>query len=287
MCLETSLEGKRWVNSRIDGIQKAQGINFSHNLFLLEKDLIFEFNQILAQEEMLWFQKSRSKWITQGENNTRYFHLSTIIRRRKSKINMLKNDANIWVDDPSIMKEMVQNYFVNLFKDPNSNVGINQEMFPHPTLDSNDNARLSYPVTPIEVWNCMKNIQPYKAPGPDGIQAIFYQKHWNVVSEEICSFVQNCFITSTVPEEVNKTLVSLIPKVDNPDSIKMFRPISLCNVVYKVISKIIVDRLYPLLTRLLASFRVALYLGVLLMTISLSPRKSFTLLEVRKGKKVV
>lgn len=164
-------------------------------------------------------------------------------------------------------------------------MGINQEMFPHPTLDSNDNARLSYPVTPIEVWNCMKNIQPYKAPGPDGIQAIFYQKHWNVVSEEICSFVQNCFITSTVPEEVNKTLVSLIPKVDNPDSIKMFRPISLCNVVYKVISKIIVDRLRPLLAKIVSPFQSSFIPGRTTNDNIIITQEILHTLRSKKGKK--
>lgn len=105
------------------------------------------------------------------------------------------------------------------------------------------------------------------------------------MSEEICSFVQNCFITSTVPEEVNKTLVSLIPKVDNPDSIKMFRPISLCNVVYKVISKIIVDRLRPLLTKIVSPFQSSFIPGRTTNDNIIITQEILHTLRSKKGKK--
>lgn len=79
---------KRWTLARIKGVQDSQSKSFSHNLISLEKDLVADYNNILAQEELLWFQKSRAKWIVMGERNTRYFHLSTIIRRRKPKLRL-------------------------------------------------------------------------------------------------------------------------------------------------------------------------------------------------------
>lgn len=85
---------KRWILGRIVGIQKSQENNYCHNLQILEQDLISDYNNILAQEELLWFQKSRANWITQGERNTRYFHLSTVIKRRRSKISKLKDSSN-------------------------------------------------------------------------------------------------------------------------------------------------------------------------------------------------
>lgn len=103
---------KRWVLARLEGIQNAQDPHFSHNLKTLENDIITYFNNILSQEERLWYKKSRAKWITDGKHNTKYFHLSTIIHRR-SKITMLKNDDNIWVDDPDLLKGMVNTCFGN------------------------------------------------------------------------------------------------------------------------------------------------------------------------------
>ncbi|KAG5562963.1 hypothetical protein RHGRI_005637 [Rhododendron griersonianum] len=117
---------KRWVLSRINGIQMAQANGFSHNLQILEKDLVSDYNNILTQEEVLWFQKSRAKWIVHGERNTRYFHMSTIIRRRKSKISMLKDNNNIWTEDPLTIKDLVQNYFVDLFREPNLSTDISR-----------------------------------------------------------------------------------------------------------------------------------------------------------------
>ncbi|KAL7183941.1 hypothetical protein ACSBR2_026167 [Camellia fascicularis] len=66
---------KRSLLARIEGIQKAQALNFSHNLHILEKDLIKQFNSTLSQKETLWFQKSRNNWVTLGDSNTNFFHM--------------------------------------------------------------------------------------------------------------------------------------------------------------------------------------------------------------------
>lgn len=108
---------KRWILGRIEGIQKAQANQFMHSLQCLEKDFISDYNNILNQEELHWYQKSRSKWIVEGERNTRFFHLSTIIRRRKMKVTALKNDDNTWIENPIEIGNLVQNYFINIFKD--------------------------------------------------------------------------------------------------------------------------------------------------------------------------
>ncbi|KAH7838491.1 hypothetical protein Vadar_027204 [Vaccinium darrowii] len=144
---------KRWTLARIHGIQKAQGNVFSHNLFNLEKELISEYNKILAQEELLWFQKSRSQWIVMGERNTRYFHLSTIIRRRKAKISMLKDNNNVWIDDPVMIKDLVQNHFKDLFRYHNDTPGTCLVVNPHKKLSSEDNESLCRPITNAEIWN--------------------------------------------------------------------------------------------------------------------------------------
>lgn len=252
---------KRWTLARINGIQKSQSTNFSHNLLLLEKDLISEYNNILAQEELLWFQKSRSRWIVMGERNTRYFHLSTIIKRWKSKINILKDNNGNWVDDPHTIKDLVQSYFRNLFRNQDNTPGVYQVINPHSTLSIEDNVNLCMPITNAEIWNMAKSIPAYKAPGPDGLQAIFYHKYWNIIGADICYFVKDCFAKNTIPSDINKTLITLIPKSDNPDTIKMFRPISLCNVTYKIITKIIVARLRPLLDKIVNPFQISFIPG--------------------------
>lgn len=246
---------KRWVLSRIEGIQKSQDKQFSHNLQFLEKDLIKEYSNILAQEELHWYQKSGVKWITQGERNTRFFHLSTIIRRRRSKITMLKGTDNVWVEDPDNLKALVQDYFTSLFQDSTVVDPQDMHIIPHCQLSTEDNVSLCHHISNAEIWDTIRHIPAFKAPGPDGIQAIFYHKCWNIVGEDVCNFIKHCFVTNTVPPEVNKTLIALIPKCDKPDNIKLFRPISLCNVLYKTITKIMVSRLRPFLSKIISPYQ--------------------------------
>ncbi|KAG8369117.1 hypothetical protein BUALT_Bualt15G0117900 [Buddleja alternifolia] len=76
-------------------------------------------------------------------------------------------------------------------------------------------------------------MSPYKAPVLDGCQAFFYQKHWRQVGESVVELVANAFRAKRFNEGLGPTFVCLIPKEANPDSIRKFRPIALCNVVYK------------------------------------------------------
>ena len=93
----------------------------------------------------------------------------------------------------------------------------------------------------------MFNIGDLKAPGPDGMPAIFYKQLWKLVgnklTEEVLKFLQG----GEMPEGWNDTIMVLIPKISNPETLKDLRPISLCNVIYKVISKVIANRLKHIL----------------------------------------
>ena len=94
-----------------------------------------------------------------------------------------------------------------------------------------------------EIHRALFEMKPLKAPGVDGIPALFYQNQWEVVGLSVCRYVKSIFDGAPIDHEVNKTLLVLIPKVDNPESIKQFRPISLCTVLYKIITKVIANRL--------------------------------------------
>ena len=99
-----------------------------------------------------------------------------------------------------------------------------------------------------------------KAPGLDGLPALFYKQYWPIVGESVISAVQNFFKLGHMLNEVNNSFIVLIPKITNPSSVNHFRPISLCNMVYKFIAKILVSRMRPLLANLISPCQSAFIL---------------------------
>ena len=77
-------------------------------LFNLEKQLLNDYNQTLLQKELLWFQKSRSIWVQFGDRNTKYFHTTTIIRRRKNRVEALRREDGSWSFDAEEIKQMMK-----------------------------------------------------------------------------------------------------------------------------------------------------------------------------------
>jgi hypothetical protein len=71
----------------------------------------------------MWHQKSRAKWIQDGDRNTRYYHLKTIKRRKKNRIVMLRKEDGEWVDDEATLKNMVNSHYEDLFTDTGENSG--------------------------------------------------------------------------------------------------------------------------------------------------------------------
>ena len=90
-----------------------------------------------------------------------------------------------------------------------------------------------------------------KASGPDGFPVLFYKNYWDIVGDQLMFAVQGFFRNGWLLKEFNKTFISLIPKKKGVHNFNYFRPIGLCNVCYKVISKIIVNRLRPLLNKMI------------------------------------
>lgn len=118
-------------------------------------------------------------------------------------------------------------------------------------MEPKDNCllNLDLPLEPKEVKTALFSIGSLKSPGVDGFPALFYQKHWNLCGDDIIKLVSTAFSTGTIPEGLNHTLITLVPKIQSPKHMHLFRPISLCCTVYKVITKIIVSRIRPYLIK--------------------------------------
>ena len=113
-----------------------------------------------------------------------------------------------------------------------------------PTMITEEmNTELSRYFTREEIVTALKQIHPTKSPGPDGMSAFFFQKYWDIVGSNVLNMALNVLNYGMSLDVINKTNIALIPKTNNPKRMTDFRPISLCNVIYKLISKTLANRL--------------------------------------------
>ena len=104
-------------------------------------------------------------------------------------------------------------------------------------------------------------MSPLKAPGPDGMSHLFYQHYGNLVGDDVCHSVLNFLNNASLPEHLNHTFIILIPKKKNPEYASEFRPISLCNVLYKIFSKVLANRLKRILPKIITKHQNAFTKG--------------------------
>ncbi|XP_023642406.1 uncharacterized protein LOC111831641 [Capsella rubella] len=126
------------------------------------------------------------------------------------------------------------------------------------------NVSLTREITEEEVKRALFSLHPTKTPGPDGMTALFYQKFWDVIKKDLTTLVKNFFTSGIFDGKINETNICLIPKGDRPREMAGFRPISLCNVSYKVISKILSLRLKKYLPDLISETQSAFVAGRLI-----------------------
>lgn len=171
----------------------------------------------------------------------------------KTKLSIkLKMDDGNWCSDKDTLKDLICSHFRSLFTQEGDEDLPACETRSVPTLTDIEKGRLCSPVTMEEVKRAVDSMGSLKAPGPDGVQALFYQDYWHLVGTKIFDLVSKAFEEGTVPDGMNQTLITLIPKVEGPTSVSHYRPISLCNVTYKIITTVLVNRLRPLLSKILS-----------------------------------
>lgn len=107
-------------------------------------------------------------------------------------------------------------------------------------------------VTGEEVKRAVFDMHPDKSSGHDGLNPVFFQAYWQIVGRDVTSFCQIFFDTDELPAGINRTLVCLIPKVYQPQSMSDLRPISLCNVLFCIVSKVMANRLKEYLPNLIS-----------------------------------
>ncbi|XP_026417071.1 uncharacterized protein LOC113312538 [Papaver somniferum] len=171
-------------------------------------------------EELYWKDKSREVWLLEGDKNSPYFHRVTLFRRKRKVISWIKNAAGTILT----YKHSIEN----------------------------DNSILNSPLSEEEIKNVVIQMGGKKAPGPNGFTGLFYQKYWDIVGEVVVDMTQTCFRSGNVAKSFNHTNITLIPKVSLAELVSQYRPIGLCNFIYKIVSKTLDNRLNPFMNHIIS-----------------------------------
>jgi hypothetical protein len=131
-------------------------------------------------------------------------------------------------------------------------------------VTANMNLMLDAPFVVEEVKNALFEMYPTKAPGPDEFPAHFFQWNWELCGAEVTKAVLRILSGEESPEVINKTFIVMIPKVASPKELGQFCPISLCNVLYKIASKVAANRLKKVLPEVISEEQSAFVLGRLI-----------------------
>ncbi|XP_075111507.1 uncharacterized protein LOC142181829 [Nicotiana tabacum] len=231
---------KNHILARLNGIQKSNAYPFSTFLQNLEANLQAKFSVILKREEDFWI-KSRVSWLCEGDANTRFFHTTTLNRRKRNRILSLTDKVGNQITEPKLIRETTRGYFKNLFTTSHTSSTYKRCYSEGNPLVLTNSMRVSLdqPLKYSEIKKAMNCFKPLMALGPDGMHPFFYQKYLSILSTMSTIFSRRCSTPNHAPE-VNKTLLCLIPKCHNATLLKSF---GLCNTIYKLVIKIIVNRI--------------------------------------------
>lgn len=236
----------------LDEVQnKLQADPFNLELQKLEKIQLIQLQQLLAWEEAFLRHKSRCQWINLGDPNSKFFFRAVQQRKARNYISHLTLNNGEVVSDQVSISEAVLTHYKDFFGTVKPRRGIlDGSVFQEMVVSVDDWDMLCSVASDQEVKEALWSIKNDKSPGPDGYNSYFFKKTWNIVGKDICLAVKDYFRYGSMLRQANSTSITLIPKGANPQSLNEYRPISCCNVIYKVISKILSGRLRRILDSL-------------------------------------
>lgn len=210
-------------------------------------------------EEKIWQQKSRASWVQLGDSNTKHFHAYVKERQSQNSIKLLVKNDGSRVQTQQQIKDDVRSFYMQIMGSAASELPmVDQNIVERgPVLSSQQQSGLCGPCSILEVKEALFSMDETKAPGMDGFNVCFFKKAWNIIGPSVVEAVQQFFETGFLPKVINCTYVTLLPKVENATSIKDYRPIACCSVLYKIISKILTNRFQQVIQYLVSDSQSA------------------------------
>ncbi|GLT66339.1 hypothetical protein SLA2020_387070 [Shorea laevis] len=231
-----------------EAVKKVENVDLKNEELVLEgfevaqrQEGFQELWEILRKKEAIWRQKARSNWIKLGDANTGFFHKVASGRRAHNGITGLMCDGR-WVEEPELVRKQVVKYFKEMFQGdlwtrPKPN-GVSFRQ-----ISKDQQAWLERPFSAEEIEEGLNSCEGNKAPGLDEFNFNFIKLIWSSMKEDFVSFFEEFHQRGRLVRGLNSSFITLIPKKLNPIELKDFRPITLIGCVYKLLAKVLANRL--------------------------------------------
>jgi hypothetical protein len=206
-----------------------------------------ELEASLLLEEISWRQKSRIRWLKEGDKCTKFFHQVANANRRNNSIESLVVNGTP-TSDPTMVGNHIVNYYDSLFTEP-LNWRPRLDNLEFDMLSNSDASSLEEPFEEREV---IKGMDGDKAPGPDGFSMAFFKDCWEIIKGDFMAVFSEFHEQGKFVKCINSTFIALIPKRHGAKEIKDFRPISLVSGIYKIISKVLANRMRRVMDRVIS-----------------------------------
>nr|GEY82698.1 RNA-directed DNA polymerase, eukaryota, reverse transcriptase zinc-binding domain protein [Tanacetum cinerariifolium] len=203
----------------------------------IQKELS-NLDKIIDQEMA---QKAKVRWAIEGDENSKFFHGVINKKRSQLAIKGVLVDGE-WISETiKVRNEFLMHFSNRFFAPPSSKLSLDSQF--DKVLSQEQNEDLERPISKDEiksaVWDCGTN----KSPGPNGFTLEFIRKYWNIICVDIKDDVSHFFNTCTFSQGCNSSFIALIPKMQDAKLVKDFRPITLIGCIYKIVTKLLANRL--------------------------------------------
>jgi len=222
--------------------------NLSEDMRVKRVEMLSQLRSLEEKEIAILKQKARVEWLKSGDTNSKFYH--SILRWRATKNDIVGLRINgVWCEDVSCVKGQVKGYFEGRFGENLMNRA-NLDGVCFKSISTTDNDLLCDNISKVEVLEAVSQCGSLKYPEPDGFNFTFVKKYWEIIGKDVVEAILSIQSTDFILRGCNALFITLIPKKDNPSNLNEFRPISLVGCVYKILSKIMANRLKKVLPSL-------------------------------------
>jgi hypothetical protein len=187
----------------------------------------------------------------EGDDNTKYYHAKANGRKRKNMIHSLDQEEGEIKGQSDLMK-YITNFYKQLFGPPPPENDFTLNLEGIAMLSEAEKERLIRPIEMEELKKVVFGMENNKAPGPDGFPVEFYKHFWYLIKDNLMELITDFMKRKIRVERLNYGVITLIPKCKEARMIQKFRPICLLNVSFKIITKILMERLAEVIEVLIA-----------------------------------